>query len=79
MAGYRITQQTILQIDKKISGGYEVLFELAAEGEIQAGENACGVVSVRSLTGESDFWHRGDQGSRDAVSRDVGDVEVART
>jgi len=52
----RITHQTVFQIDEKDKRlSNEVLFELAAEGEIQAGENTRGIVSVRSLTGESNF------------------------
>jgi len=68
-----IAQQAVFQIDKEISGGDEVLFELAAEGAIQSGEDARGIVGVGSLAGEGDFEHGGDEGSGNAMAGDVGD------
>src|SRR6266849_1428616 len=68
-----VVKQALLQIHEEISGGDEVLFELAAESTVQAGENAHGIVGVSRLTREGDLEHGGDQRSRHAVSSDVGD------
>ena len=50
-----------------------MLFELAAEGAVQPGENAHEIVGVSRLACESNLEHGGNQRSRHAVSSDVGD------
>ena len=73
MACSGVVEQALLQIHEEISGGDEVLFELAAESTVQTGENAHGIVGVSRLARKSDLEHGGDQRSRHAVSGDVGD------
>jgi len=51
----RVTHQAIFQIHEEIGSSDEVLLELAAESPVQAGENASGVVGVRSLASKSNF------------------------
>src|SRR5438445_265291 len=57
VAGSGVTQQPVFQIHKEISGGDEVLLELAAESHVQAGENARGIIRVRRLSRKRDLEH----------------------
>src|SRR6266403_3883560 len=73
MACSGVAKRALVQIHEEIRSGDEVLFELAAESPVQAGQNAHGIVGVSRLARESDLEHGGDQRSRHAVSGDVGD------
>src|SRR5262249_34804230 len=73
MAGCRVPQNSLLQVNEKIGGGNKMLFEFATESAVEARENERGIVDVGGLAGEGDFQHGSDESRGDAVAGDIGD------
>jgi len=72
VAGSGVVKQALLQIHEEISGGDEVLFELAAERTVKPSERARDR-GREPLGREATFEHGGDQRQPARRVRDVGD------
>ena len=71
-----IAQELFLEVEIDVGGGDEVGSEFSGEGVVKSNEHLGGFRGVRSLSGESDLNHGGDERGGQAMAGHVGDEDA---